>query len=160
MYELIRNSLSLQYGFTFSLLIKDVYSSIDIIKKKYENCGKILNFMYIHRPFEDKNCAVICSEKETQMLDCCMNSLFSNSKSCRRILYRDCQKIGELFHLSATELEYYYFVACVCYVLESQYTNKITVTDDLTNEQINEVNKVVNEFKNMISSLINIEEEN
>lgn len=158
MYIYVRNSLSQQYKFTISLLLKDLYGALNLIKNNYPKSGKLLEFMYVSRgmrfnkvinDFEiDKNLDIL------KFIDCCMNSLYTHSQKCRKSLFQDCNNVAKLFHLTENELEYFYFISAVCYIFESEFDEELKPNELFSEEQLINLNLCVVKLKENIKEFV------
>lgn len=147
--------MSNQYRFTISLLLNDLYGAISITKENFPKSGKLLEFMYVSRGFPDIDDFKMDSNSElAKVIDCAANSIYSNSIKCRKSLISDCRQVANLFHLGDSEFEYYYFIACVCYVLEKKYNDRIdtTIFDD---KQLSLLIGCTTKLENMLNGLVN-----
>ncbi len=155
-YYLVRNSLSNQYRFTVLMMLNDISAAVNLIKL---NCsqsdGELIEFMYVTRGernilnnITDFN---IFNPEYTRMLDCAINSLYSQNYIYKKIFYNNFSNISKIFYLSDNSFDFYYFVAALVLTFESLYDDKIDLKYYFNDEQIKELIKSATDFKNIIN---------
>ena len=154
-YYLIRNSLCNQYRFTVLMMLNDISAAVKLIKL---NCsksdGELIEFMYVTRGernilnnITDFN---IFNPEYTRMLDCAINSLYSQNYTYKKIFYDNLNNISKVFYLSDNSFDFYYFVAALVLTFESLYDNKIDLKHYFNKKQIRELTRSATEFNNII----------
>lgn len=160
-YYLIRNSLCNQYRFTVSMMLNDISAAVKLIKSSYsESDGKLIEFMYITRGerniinnTDDFN---IFNPEYIRMIDCTVNSIYSQNTIYKKIFNDNFLNISKLFYLSDNSFDFYYFVAALVLTYESFYDDKVDLKYYFNDEQISELKKSAMKFKEIIQ--INQEE--
>lgn len=156
-YYIIRNSLTLKHQFTVGMLLSDLSNAIITIKRNFPKQGKILEYMYIGRGNPNINDFKVNQkyDVELRMIDCIISSIFSNSSDCRKQLINESKDISNFFHISSSIFEYYYFIACLLYVFESNYDKTIDITI-FKPEQLIEIKKCIEQMMQQIDGLVEI----
>lgn len=137
------------------MMLNDISAAVKMIKNNYsESDGELIEFMYLTRGkrnilnnTDDFN---IYNPEYTRLIDCTVNSLYSQNSIFKKLFYDNFSNISKLFYLSDNSFDFYYFVAALVLTYESFYDNKIDLKYYFNDDQIKELKKAVIEFKNTI----------